>query len=62
MSWSALKDELFDVEDQADIAVRADALRAEVRAHRLAEIRQRRHATQTELAARMGVSREARPL
>ncbi|MQY13486.1 hypothetical protein SRB5_36340 [Streptomyces sp. RB5] len=54
--WEDLKDELFDAEDQADIAVRADALRAEVRAHRLAEVRKRQHATQVELAARMGVS------
>jgi predicted transcriptional regulator len=56
VSWSELKDELFDAEDQADIAARADVLRAEVRAHRLAEVRKRQHATQTELAARMGVS------
>jgi predicted transcriptional regulator len=56
VSWSELKDELFDAGDQADIAARADVLRAEVRAHRLAEVRKRQQATQTERAARMGVS------
>lgn len=55
-SWDDLRDELFDAEDQAEIERRAEHLRAEVRAYRLAEVRKRQHTTQVELAQRMGVS------
>ncbi|MEY9969435.1 DNA-binding transcriptional regulator YiaG [Streptacidiphilus sp. MAP12-16] len=56
VSWDVLRGGLFDQEDRLEIARRADELRAQVRAHRLAEIRKRRRATQVELAACMGVS------
>ena len=55
LSWDVPKGELFDQEDRLEITGRADESRAQVRAHRLAEIRKRQHATQVELAARMGV-------
>jgi predicted XRE-type DNA-binding protein len=51
-----LKAELFDEEDQADMAVRTEQMLAQVRAFRLAEVRKRQHTTQVELAKRMGVS------
>ncbi|MDI2131795.1 XRE family transcriptional regulator [Yinghuangia seranimata] len=55
-SWDELKDELFDAEDQVEIERRAEELRAEVRAYRLAEVRKRQKTTQVELAQRMGIS------
>lgn len=55
-SWDDLCSELFDAEDQAEIERRAEHLRAEVRAYRLAEVRKRQHTTQVELAQRLGVS------
>jgi predicted XRE-type DNA-binding protein len=56
VTWDELEKELFDDEDRADIARRAEVLRAQVRAYRLAEVRKRQHTTQVELAKRMGVS------
>jgi DNA-binding XRE family transcriptional regulator len=55
-SWESLKSELFDEDDRIEVARRADELRAQVRAHRLAEVRKRQKATQVELAERMGIS------
>jgi predicted XRE-type DNA-binding protein len=46
----------FTEQEQAEIRTGADQLIAEVRAHRLAEVRKRQHATQVEVAAAMGVS------
>jgi predicted XRE-type DNA-binding protein len=55
--WEDLVEE-FDLSDQEKAEVRSGAERmlAEVRAHRLAEVRKRQHATQVEVAEAMGVS------
>jgi hypothetical protein len=39
VTWDAVARELFDEEDLAAIAVKADVLRAQMRAYRLAEVR-----------------------
>lgn len=56
VTWDALKNELFDEDDRVAIAAHADELRAQVRAHRLAEVRKRHRTTQVELAQKMGIS------
>ena len=55
-TWDRLQDELFDDEDEIEIERRAERMRAQVRAYRLAEVRRRQHATQVEVARRMGIS------
>ncbi|MGH3545963.1 MAG: XRE family transcriptional regulator [Mycobacteriales bacterium] len=54
--WDDVADELFDDVDRQAIAVKANALRAKIRAYRLAEVRKRQHATQMVVAKSMGVS------
>lgn len=54
--WDEVAAELFDDDDRAAIAEKAADLRNQVRAWRLAEIRRRRHITQTVVATAMGVS------
>lgn len=48
---------MFTEQDQAEIRAGTDRMIAEVRTHRLAEVRKRRHATRVEVAATMVVSR-----
>lgn len=57
ISWAAMKDELeFTPDEQAEIKARSRELIAQARAYRLAEVRRRQKATQTDIAKAMGVS------
>jgi len=57
VSWAEMKDELgLTAEEQSDIREGAQELIAQARAYRLAEVRRRQHATQTDIARAMGVS------
>lgn len=57
-SWDEVKREVFDADDLEDIAVGARRMVAEVRAHRLAEMRRQLELTQREVANRMHVRQE----
>ena len=55
--WDDLvEDFAFTSDEQEQIRAGADQMIAQVRAHRLAEVRKRQHATQVEVAAAMGIS------
>ncbi|GAA2139012.1 hypothetical protein GCM10009760_20730 [Kitasatospora kazusensis] len=55
--WDDLVEDFdFTPQEQAEIQAGAAEMIAAVRAHRLAEVRKRQHATQVEVAAAMGVS------
>jgi predicted XRE-type DNA-binding protein len=55
--WEDLvEDFAFTSDEQEQIRAGADQMIAQVRAHRLAEVRKRQHATQVEVAAAMGIS------
>ncbi|MGH3426058.1 MAG: helix-turn-helix domain-containing protein [Candidatus Dormibacteraceae bacterium] len=54
--WDDVANELFDDKDRKAIAAKAGELRAQVRAHRLAEVRKRQNTTQVVVARSMGVS------
>lgn len=57
ISWGEMKEELeFTPAEQAEIAARSQELVAQARAYRLAEVRRRQKATQTDIARAMGVS------
>ncbi|MDG4827564.1 XRE family transcriptional regulator [Asanoa sp. WMMD1127] len=57
VSWSDLKQELrLSDEERERITATKDELIAQARAYRLAEIRRRQHATQTDIAKAMGVT------
>lgn len=57
ISWEDLRAEFaFSEEEEEDIARRGQHLLAQVRAHRLAELRKRKHVTQVEVAEDMGIS------
>ncbi|MFD0023860.1 XRE family transcriptional regulator [Streptomyces sp. NPDC058382] len=57
IDWTDLKDDLgLTTEEQADVQERSAAMLAEVRAHRLAEVRKRQHMTQNEVAETLGVT------
>jgi predicted XRE-type DNA-binding protein len=57
VSWEDLRAEFnFSAEEEADIARRGEQMLAQVRAHRLAEIRKRKHVTQVEVARDMGIT------
>jgi predicted XRE-type DNA-binding protein len=57
VSWADMKEELgLTAEEQAEIRAGAEHLIAQARAYRLAEVRRRQHATQTEIAKVMGVT------
>src|SRR5688572_13353272 len=57
ISWEDMKDELgFTEAERDDIKSGAQALIAHARAYRLAEVRRRQHATQTDIARAMGVT------
>jgi DNA-binding XRE family transcriptional regulator len=57
VSWTKMKDELgLTAEEQSDIREGAQKLIAQARAYRLAEVRRRQRATQTDIAKAMGVS------
>lgn len=56
-SWDDMLDTFgFTEAEVQEIDRRADDLHAQVRAHRLADVRKRQHLTQAALAALMGVS------
>ena len=56
VSWSAVKEELdFTPAEQAEIEAESQKLIAQARAYRLAEVRRRQKATQTDIAKAMGV-------
>ncbi|MDI3389847.1 XRE family transcriptional regulator [Streptomyces sp. B-S-A8] len=55
--WSDLRGELdFTPDEQASVEERAADMLAEVRAHRLAEVRKRQHMTQAAVAEVLGVT------
>ncbi|SNT39602.1 Helix-turn-helix domain-containing protein [Asanoa hainanensis] len=57
VSWTDLKQELRLTDDERRQVVAAkDEFIAQARAYRLAEIRRRQHATQTDIAKAMGVT------
>ncbi|GIF58769.1 XRE family transcriptional regulator [Asanoa iriomotensis] len=57
VSWADLKQELrLSAEERDQVTARKDELIAQARAYRLAEIRRRQHATQTDIAKAMGVT------
>jgi predicted XRE-type DNA-binding protein len=57
ISWEDMKDELgFTDAERDEIKAGAQALIAHARAYRLAEVRRRQHATQTDIAKAMGVT------
>lgn len=57
VSWTEMKDELgLTAEEQSEIREGAQDLIAQARAYRLAEVRRRQRATQTDIAKAMGVS------
>jgi DNA-binding XRE family transcriptional regulator len=57
ISWNGMKDELgLTPAERAQIKSGAEALIAQARAYRLAEVRRRQHATQTDIAKAMGVT------
>jgi len=55
--WADVERDLFPAGDEDQVREVEDRLRAEVRAHKLAEIRKGRHLTQRQIAATLGVSR-----
>lgn len=55
-TWEELRGELVRPEDEGPIRDYADHIRAEVRAHRLAETRERLRVTQRQLADQLGIS------
>jgi DNA-binding XRE family transcriptional regulator len=57
ISWEQMKEELdFTDAEKDEIRVGAQELIAQARAYRLAEVRRRQHATQTDIAKVMGVT------
>ena len=57
VSWDDMKAELeFTPAEQAEVEERSRELVAQARAYRLAEVRRRQRATQTDIARAMGVS------
>lgn len=58
-TWEDVRAELgFTPDEEADIAARKSRMLAEMRAHRLAEVRKAQGLTQKELAAAIGISQE----
>jgi DNA-binding XRE family transcriptional regulator len=55
--WADVERELFPDDDEDQVKAIENQLRAEVRAHKLAEIRKARHLTQQQIAATLGVSK-----
>ncbi|MFD5805207.1 XRE family transcriptional regulator [Streptomyces sp. NPDC049936] len=57
IDWSDLKADLdLTPEEQADVQEHTDTMLAEVRAHRLADVRKRQHMTQIDVAKVLGVT------
>jgi len=57
VSWDEMKDELeLTAAERAEVEARSRELVAQARAYRLAEVRRRQKATQTDIARAMGVS------
>lgn len=57
ISWDELRAQFeFTDEEEADISRQAEEMLAQVRAHRLAELRKRKRVTQTEVAVEMGIT------
>lgn len=56
-NWADVERELFPAGDEDQVRAVEDQLRAEVRAHKLAEIRKAGHLTQQQIAATLGVSK-----
>ena len=54
--WSQIRDAHIEAAGQSAVEQHASRMLAQVRAHRLAEIRKRRRLTQRDVAAAMGVS------
>jgi DNA-binding XRE family transcriptional regulator len=55
--WADVERDLFPAGHEDRVRELEDRLRAEVRAHKLAEIRKARHLTQQQIAAALGVSK-----
>lgn len=55
--WADVERELFTDGDEDQVRAVEDALRAKIRAYKLAEIRKARHLTQDQVAAALGVTR-----
>lgn len=55
--WADVEREVFPNDDEDQVRAIENRLRAEVRAHKLAEIRKSRHLTQQQIAAILGVSK-----
>ena len=56
-NWTDVERDLFPAGDEDQVRAVENQLRAEVRAHKLAEIRKARHLTQQQIAATLGVSK-----
>ena len=57
ISWDEMKEELdFTLAERAEIEAKSQELITQARAYRLAEVRRRQKATQTDIAKAMGVS------
>ncbi|MCX3059147.1 XRE family transcriptional regulator [Streptomyces beihaiensis] len=57
IDWGDLKDELeLTPEEQVSVEEQTATMLAEVRAHRLAEVRKRRHMTQADVAKSLGIT------
>jgi DNA-binding XRE family transcriptional regulator len=56
-NWADVERDLFPADDEDQVRAVENQLRAEVRAHKLAEIRKARHLTQQQVAATLGVSK-----
>jgi predicted XRE-type DNA-binding protein len=57
ISWDDMKEELgFTEAEREEVRSGAQALIAQARAYRLAEVRRRQHATQVDIAKAMGVT------
>ena len=57
ISWDELRAEFeFTQHEEAEIARRGEEMLSRGRAHRLAEVRKRKHVTQVEVAEEMGIT------
>lgn len=56
IDWEDLRNELIRPEDEDAVDTHRGRMLAEVRAHRLAEARKRRHMTQRSIANAMGIT------
>lgn len=54
--WEEVEKDIFTADDEPEVLLAQEQLRAQVRAYQLAEIRRTRHITQREVAEIIGVS------